>query len=129
MKRLAETNKKLFVYDSFEGLPEKTIEDQSPSGLQFVAGELYAQKKQLINNFKRANLPLPIITKGWFSNITPDQLPDRIAFAFLDGDYYNSIRDSLKLTWPRLSPGAIVVIDDYANQELPGAEKAVDEWL
>mgnify|MGYP003600988519 CR=1 FL=1 len=129
MKRLAETNKKLFVYDSFEGLPEKTIEDQSPSGLQFVAGELYAQKKQLINNFKRANLPLPIITKGWFSNITPDQLPDRIAFAFLDGDYYNSIRHSLKLTWPRLSPGAIVVIDDYANQELPGAEKAVDEWL
>ena len=50
-KRLVTTNKKLFVYDSFEGLPDKTREDNSPAGLQFIKGELLATKKQLIKNF------------------------------------------------------------------------------
>ena len=129
MKALQSTNRKLYLYDSFEGLPEKTAKDQSPSGLQFVAGELYAQKKQLIKNFKQAGLPLPFITKGWFSELTPDQVPAQIAFAFLDGDYYESILDPIKLIWGRLSPGAIVIVDDYSNEALPGAQAAVDEWL
>ena len=129
MKVLQSTNRKLYLNDSFEGLPEKTAKDQSPSGVQFVAGELYAQKKQLVKNFKQAGLPLPIITKGWFSGLTPDQVPTQIAFAFLDGDYYESILDPLKLIWDRLSSGAIIIVDDYSNEALPGAQAAVDEWL
>ena len=61
--------------------------------------------------------------------MTPAQVPDIISFAYLDGDYYHSVRDPLKLIWGRLSPGAIVLVDDYANEALPGAAKAVDEWL
>jgi O-methyltransferase len=72
---------------------------------------------------------MPIIKKGWFSEVTADDLPEAIAFAFLDGDYYLSVKDPLKSIWPRLSPGAIVVVDDYANEALPGAAKAVDEWI
>ena len=74
-------------------------------------------------------MPLPIITKEWFSNVTPDQIPETIAFAFLDGDYYRSVLDSLRLIWNRLSPEAVIIIDDYANEALPGAAKATDEWL
>lgn len=128
-KRLINTNKTLYVYDSFEGLPEKTKEDESPAGLQFVAGELLATKKQLIKNFKQAHTPLPVITKGWFSDITPAQVPRQVAFAYLDGDYYHSVLDPLKLIWGRLAPGAVILVDDYANEALPGAAKAVDEWL
>ena len=128
-KRLAATEKKLYVYDSFEGLPEKTIEDQSPAGLQFKSGELAASKKQLIKNFKQADLPLPVINKGWFSEISNEQVPQSICFAYLDGDYYLSVLDPLKLIWNKLSPGAIILVDDYANEALPGASKAVDYWL
>lgn len=126
---LQTTEKTLHVYDSFEGLPEKTAEDKSPAGEQFKAGELSASKKKFIKNFKQAGLPLPVITKGWFSDVTPEQVPREIAFAFLDGDYYRSVLDPLKLVWPRLAPGAVVIIDDYANEALPGAAKATDEWL
>lgn len=126
---LQSTSRTLYVYDSFEGLPEKRQEDESPAGTQFIAGELHATKKELIRNFKQAGVPLPVITKGWFSDISPDQVPDSIAFAFLDGDYYDSVRYPLKLIWDRLAPGATVIIDDYANEALPGAAKAVDEWL
>lgn len=127
--RLKATGRKLYLYDSFEGLPPKTGEDESPAGMQFKAGELLATKKQLVKNIKQANVPMPVIKKGWFSDLTEADVPEQIAFAFLDGDYYHSVRDPLKLIWPRLEPGAIIVVDDYANEALPGAAKAVDEWL
>ncbi len=121
--------KKLYLYDSFAGLPEKTAVDQSRAGDQFVAGELSAKKSTLIQNFRKNNLPLPIIKKAWFQDLEANDLPPKISFAFLDGDYYESIRDSLKLIENRLSDGAIIVVDDYDNEALPGAARAVDEWL
>lgn len=128
-RQLAATDKKLYLYDSFEGLPPKSGEDSSPAGLAFKTGELLATKKQLVRNLQQAHVPMPQITKGWFSDLTEHDIPSKIAFAFLDGDYYQSVRDSLKLIWGRLTPGACVVVDDYANEALPGAAVAVDEWL
>lgn len=127
--RLQTTDRALWLYDSFEGLPPKTSEDVSPAGEQFVTGELLATKKQLIKNLTQAHVPMPRITKGWFSELTVRDIPQTISFAFLDGDYYHSIKDPLRLIWPLLSPGATVVVDDYANEALPGAARAVDEWL
>jgi O-methyltransferase len=81
-----------------------------------------------VRNFKHANLKLPIIHKAWFDDLTASDIPDSIAFAFLDGDYYASIMTSLRLITPHLSPGACIVVDDYQSSALPGARKAVDEW-
>ena len=115
--------------DSFEGLPAKTAADASPSGMQFAAGELQVSKKQFIREFQKAHLSAPIIHKGWFSDLSSTDVPPQIAFAFLDGDFYESIRDSLKLVIPRMQPGGVVVVDDYAREALPGAAKAVHELL
>jgi len=116
------------VYDSFEGLPEKTLQDSSPAGEQFKAGELSVSKKQFAHEFTKAHLMPPEIHKGWFSQLKDGDIPSVIAFAFLDGDYYESIKDSLRLIENKLAPGATIVIDDYANEALPGAARAVDEW-
>lgn len=129
LARLLPYDRRLHVYDSFEGLPEKTGKDESPAGLQFEAGKLHATKSELIRNFKKAQLRMPTIHKNWFNQLSNDDLPDQIAFGFLDGDYYESVLSSLKLIWPKLSPGAVVIVDDYQNEALPGASRAVDEWL
>lgn len=123
------SSKRLWIYDSFAGLPKKTTQDSSPAGLQFKEGELAASKQKLITNFKKADLPLPKIKKAWFSDLQLADMPDKIAFAFLDGDYYESIIESLRLVWPLLQPGSVVVVDDYINEALPGASRAVEEWL
>ncbi|RYF29274.1 MAG: hypothetical protein EOO17_01940 [Chloroflexi bacterium] len=128
-KLIEGSDRQLYLYDSFEGLPEKVAKDQSPVGLQFRSGELLATKRQLITNLKRANVTMPVIKKGWFSDLTPSDVPANIGFAFLDGDYYHSVMDPLKLIWPNLTPGAVIVVDDYANEALPGAAHAVNEWL
>ena len=124
-----KSNKELHAYDSFAGLPPKTAEDASPAGEQFKAGELKAPRAEFVRHFRQAGLPLPFTHKAWFSDLTPADVPERIAFAFLDGDFYESIRDSLKLVWPKLTDGAIVIVDDYQSEALPGAKRAVDEWL
>ncbi len=127
--KLAGTGKKLYLYDSFEGLPPKTEQDLSPAGIQFKTGELSTTKSTLINNLKKSGAPMPQIKKGWFKDLKASDLPEKISFAFLDGDYYESIHDSLIVVWPKLTPDAIIIVDDYANEALPGAAKATDEWL
>lgn len=124
-----ETDKKLWIYDSFEGLPEKGEEDFSVAGAAFKAGELFVTKREVKKRFLRANLPVPIIKKAWFEELTETDLPEKIAFAFLDGDLYSSIKVSLELVQGKMSEGGVVVVHDYNNLELPGVTKAVDEFL
>jgi O-methyltransferase len=123
------SDKKLYLYDSFAGLPPKVDQDSSPAGMQFKAGELPASRTEVINLFKKTGLSMPIIKKAWFSELTARDMPAKISFAFLDGDFYESIMDSLKLVWPLLAADAVVIVDDYQNEALPGAQKAVKEWL
>ena len=120
--------KKLWIYDSFEGLPEKTDADESVMGVDFKSGELSVTKREVKERFLRAGLPVPVIKKAWFRDLTDEDVPEKIVFAFLDGDFYESIRDSLKLVVPRMSEGGVLIVHDYTNPVLPGVRKAVDEW-
>lgn len=121
--------KKLWIYDSFEGLPEKNEVDRSEVGADFRPGELKATRMEVKKRFLRAGLPLPEIKKGWFEDLMDEDLPIQIAFAFIDGDFYQSIKVSLSIVERRMMPGGIIVIHDYNNPALPGVAKAVDEWL
>ncbi len=127
-KYVEKVEKKLWIYDSFEGLPEKRAEDESVLGVNFKEGELYVTKREVKERFLRAGLPVPVIKKGWFSELNAEDLPTKISFAFLDGDFYESIRDALKLVTPRMSENGVIVVHDYTNPALPGVKRAVDEW-
>jgi O-methyltransferase len=119
----------LWLYDSFAGLPEKSQEDLSAGGMEFVEGELLATKAEVLLRFQRAGLVLPRAKKAWFAELVSSDLPEEIAFAFLDGDYYESIRDSLRLVAPRMISGGVVIVHDYASPALPGVARAVEEFL
>lgn len=132
IRRLLDTQRDeraFHAYDSFAGLPPKTAADESRAGEQFQEGELSVSKKQFIQEFKKAGLRAPLTHKGWFGELTPEEVPADIAFAFLDGDFYESIRDSLRLVVPRMQPGGVIIVDDYAHEALPGAAKAVHEFF
>lgn len=133
-KTLAQMNSErlLHVYDSFEGLPE-ALECDGPT---FKQGALKTSQERLLQNFKDHNTKPPIIHPGFFADTLPSQLPEKIAFAHLDGDFYSSIKESLENIYPRLSPNAVVLIDDYCdpsihnvNNILPGVKKACDEFF
>ena len=128
-KSVENPAKKLWIYDSFEGLPEKSRSDMSTVGEDFRSGELFVTKREVKERFLRAELKVPIIKKAWFKDLKEEDLPKRIAFSFLDGDFYDSIRDSLRLIEDKMVSGGVVIVHDYDNPALPGVSKAVDEWI
>lgn len=124
-----DSTKSYSVYDSFEGLPAKTQEDKNTTERQFHEGSCTTSLEVFKNNFKKFNLKEPTINIGWFKNIEDELYPDKISFAFFDGDFYSSIIDSFEKVYDKLSPGAAVLIHDYGWEVLPGVEKACDEFL
>ncbi|MBD3252212.1 hypothetical protein GF386_00585, partial [Candidatus Pacearchaeota archaeon] len=125
------SDKELYVYDSFQGLPKKEINDYNEEEFnkQFITGGLSVPKELLIKNFRDAKLRPPIIHKGWFEEIPDLKIPKEIAFAFFDGDFYSSIIDSFNKIYPRLVPESRIVIDDYKHGAIPGVKKACDHFL
>ncbi|MGH8895641.1 MAG: TylF/MycF/NovP-related O-methyltransferase [Egibacteraceae bacterium] len=123
----------LHVYDSFEGLPAPSQRD----GELFDAGDLRATADDLVATFGKWNLNEPVIHVGWFEDTLPDELPERIAFSFLDGDFHDSILTCLRHVWPRLSGDGVVMIDDYCDpaqnprawDKLPGVKAACDTFF
>lgn len=147
-REFPESESRLWIYDSFEGLPDKTHEDASSAGEEFKAGELFVTKREVVERFKKAGLRVPRIRKGFFEELdageisangevlrSSNDIPDKICFAFLDGDLYQSIRTSLKLVTPRMARdetgkiSGVIIVHDYNNPQLPGVSKAVDEWM
>jgi hypothetical protein len=128
MKTLIETNseKKLYVYDSFQGLPELSEWEKNTG---WRAGTLKSSEEILISNFERNNLPLPIIHKDWFKDVPSESIPDKISFAFLDGDFYDSIYDSLEKIYERVSDGGYILFHDYKRNDLPGVKGAIDDFF
>ena len=63
------SQKMLWLYDSFEGLPAKTREDNSAAGDAFQVGELLVTKREVIEKFKKMGLKLPKIKKAFFDNL------------------------------------------------------------
>lgn len=124
-----QLDKRLWIYDSFAGLPEKTEEDVSGAGANFQKGELLVTKREVIDKIKKHGLKNVVIKKAWFDELRDEDLPGRIGFAFCDGDLYESIKSSLKLVLPRLVKEGIIIVHDYNNPELPGSARAVDEFL
>jgi len=111
----AGDDRTLFLYDSFEGLPQPD-EDDGP--ILLIPENFKTPKEGVAERFQELGLRQPNIIPGWFCDTLPDQLPEVIAFAHVDGDIYRSIQESLNAIYPRLSPGAVVVVDDYCDDDL-----------
>jgi len=120
------SNKQLYVYDSFDGLPALSAYEED-SG--WKPGTLKTNKEVLIENFISNGLKSPIITKGWFKDIDEAAVPEKICFAFLDGDFYDSIYDSLTKIHHKLTKGSVVVLHDYERPDLPGVKAALDNFI
>ena len=128
-----DPRRELHVYDSFEGLPDLKPEDGDTN---YEKGGMKTTKELLRASFEENNLELPHIHQGWFEDTLPTKLPEKIAFAHLDGDFYDSILVSLQHVYDKLSKNGVCLIDDYADPEiydgwnkLPGVKVACDEFL
>jgi hypothetical protein len=123
----ALTSKPVWLYDSFDGLPQPSKHDPQGDPV-FKAGAMAVDPEEVMERFVRHGLPAPKIVRGFFDQLEPEHLPEAIAFAHLDGDFYHSIMASLVLAYLALSPGGAIIVDDWKWDRLPGVELAVTKF-
>lgn len=123
------TDRRIFAADSFQGLPRPSEEFPIDSGDTHHEVEfLRVSKAQVLQNFSRYGVPIDqvVFVEGWFED-TLEHIPTMsIALLRLDGDMYSSTIQTLNALYDRMSPGGIVIVDDYS---LIGAHTAVHDFL
>ena len=68
------------------------------------------------------------LLQGTFPDETAAPIADRtFRMCHCDVDVYDSAKDVFEWVWPRLSPGGVVVFDDYGCPATPGVTKLVDQ--
>ncbi len=112
--------KTFHLFDTFEGLPpapEIVVKDE------FDRTSLEMVKKNLseFNHFIEYH-------KGYFPD-TAQGLDKEFCFVYLDGDLYQSTKDSLEFFYPKMVKGGVIVLDDYKSKHWPGVKKAIDEFV
>jgi len=122
--------RKVFVADSFEGLP-KPDEQKYPADKgdkHHTNYYLVVSQSDVENNFKRYGLldDRVIFLKGWFKDTLPSAPIEKLAILRVDGDMYGSTMESLVYLYPKLSAGGFCIIDDYG---LDGCKLAVDDYM
>lgn len=63
---------------------------------------------------------------GKVEETVPVKSPERIALLRIDTDWYASYRHLLEALYDRLSPGGVLLLDDYGH--MLGARRAADEF-
>lgn len=131
---------KLWLFDSFQGLPEPTEKDYLKNGgsktgnhiRPLVKGSCLGTLEEVQGLFaKKSPIPLDdiVYVKGWFQDTIPQvrsKLGD-ISILRIDGDWYESTKCCLEGLYWSVVPGGYIIVDDYLS--CFGCKKAVDEFL
>jgi hypothetical protein len=122
-------DRKVYVADSFEGLPEPNPEKfpADKSDQLHLQRYLAVSQEEVANNFRKYGLldDSVVFLKGWFKDTLPNAPIKKLAILRFDGDMYESTMDVLTNLYPKLSKGGFCIIDDYW---WPACRKAVDEF-
>lgn len=129
---------RFFAFDSFEGLPEPTL-DQDKSTGEFKKGQYACSEKEFVNILQRERVDLAdvIMVKGWYKDSLTDQTKQKhalhkVAIVFIDCDLYESTVSVLEFITDLLVDGTVIIFDDWfcfrGNPEA-GEMRAFTEWL
>jgi hypothetical protein len=130
MKTLIEFDncgRKFWAFDSFEGLPPRSIEDGSDFGSKADKGAYKTSEAQFEYNLRKLdawNETIIRVTKGWFNETCSRAPIDKISFLRLDGDLFVSTWDALNALYHKVVPGGYIYVDDFGSFE--GCRNAVD---
>ena len=141
--RLDAADRDLYLFDTFAGMPAPTEEDKvsaydgynpmrhwrrrrrsdgTNAWHQVSADDVRAAVLSTGYPAERVHL-----VEGRVEDTLPAAAPGQIAVLRLDTDWYAGTKHELEHLYPRLSPGGVLILDDYGHYE--GARRAVDEYF
>jgi hypothetical protein len=138
---LGETDRDLYLFDTFEGMTAPTTRDIQWGG--DAADELLARERRDDDSTLWAEASLERVrgalhatayprskihfVRGRVEETIPGAAPAAISILRLDTDWYESTKHELTHLYPRLASGGVLIIDDYGWWQ--GAREATDEYF
>jgi len=130
MLQIFEPNSLTLVhgFDWFKGTGEDSVE------LKIEKGSYSYEYSDLLEVIKCQNLDnicfvhkLNVVTElEDFFNKNPHFY---FKIAFLDAGFYDVVKKSIEVLWPRINPGGILILDQFGHELSPGEAIAVKELL
>ncbi len=139
--KMGETHKKIYLYDTYEGMAEPSSKDINTVGDR-VANEIWRDSQDKAHNkwcyspieevkenlistgYPSENL---ILVKGKVENTIPDIIPEKISLLRLDTDFFESTYHEFVHLFPRLVSSGVIIIDDYGDWK--GCREATDKYF
>ncbi|MGE3839976.1 MAG: tetratricopeptide repeat protein [Vicinamibacterales bacterium] len=121
----ASIDKRWYLYDTFAGIPA----DQRTDGWPHAYGgrdsdQWFGEVVDLFSSY--ANIS---VIRGRVPEVFAESCPDRIAFVHIDLNSAPAELGALEKLFDRLSPGAVVVFDDYGWYTARDQFDAENRWM
>jgi O-methyltransferase len=137
LERSAAADRKVWLFDSFEGLPEPEEVD-GPGALRYSEDKddpMYldncrADVEAVTASAREWGLEgRTRIVKGWFDDTLPAAREEigQIALLRIDADWHSSVTTCLEALFDQVAPGGYVIFDDYYVWD--GCAVAVHEFM
>ena len=146
LQRLGVDDRDLYLYDTFEGMTAPGEHDTSPLDRPAADSwrEAEAEGRQAWDymfgpeSFGRQGVEDLLASTGYprerlhlvegpVEETLLATVPPSIALLRLDTDWYESTKAEMEHLYPQVSPGGVLIIDDYGHWE--GARRAVEEYF
>lgn len=120
-------DRKLYLFDTYEGLPHKDKERALAIGWgerQYALDEQGTPPEQVLERMPHGEMC--VIKKGCFP--ASFDIQDSFAFVSLDIDFYDTVSSGLELIYPLLSKGGYLMVHDYHNLSYTETKDAVMDF-
>lgn len=121
-------DRKLHLYDTFEGFSEKDMEIEKQFGSkQAKKGQFSDTSLQIVMDHMDAPENV-VVHKGYFPD-TAVGLEEKFCFVRIDLDLYAPTRSALEIFKPLMNEGGIILVHDYFGDQYPGIKTVVKEFM
>jgi O-methyltransferase len=120
--KLKPESKRLYLFDTFGGMPETDPEKDLHKAGHFSDTSL-TRVQGLLRGC--ANV---VFRPGFFPATAQGLEQEKFSLVHCDMDIYSSVADFCRFFYPRLVQGGVMVFDDYGFGSCPGAKTAVREF-
>jgi O-methyltransferase len=127
----------LYLFDSFEGLPPPSPEDVliddifELGSMDRYQGIMMSPESEVRQKLSAISFPAQRlhVMKGWVEDtVAKGDAPQKVAFAYIDFDFYGPIRTALEFLDRVMPVGGRIVVDDYGYFSA-GVQKATDDFV
>lgn len=120
-------NKKLYLFDTFEGFNGEDVDiEKRQEYSKAKVGDFADTNMELVKE-KLPYKEQAVFVKGYFPESVKEDLPS-FCLVSLDTDLYKPTYEGLKIFYPKLVKGGMIIIHDYNSSQFLGVKKAVKKF-